>query len=81
MKKLTFLLVFNVLCFAANDPGCKKQDSMYAIADAKDRQAVFFKLYSVGECTFVNEIKVIKYDGYLKKVLADDGNYYWVINQ
>lgn len=80
MKKIIFLVVLNVLCFGS-EVGCKKQDSMYAIADAKDRKAVFLKLYSAGECNFVNEIKVIKYDGHLKQILADDGKYYWIIKQ
>lgn len=81
MKKLILLLLsLNILCLAS-EPGCKKQDSMYAIANAKDRAELFLKLSNIGECNFVNQIKVVEYDGHLKKVLADDGNYYWLINQ
>lgn len=78
MKKIIFLIALNILCFAS-EVGCKKQDSMYAIANAIDRKALFLKLYNVGECALVNEIKVIEYDGHLKKVLADDNSYYWLI--
>lgn len=80
MKKLILISIFVTFGFA-QVAGCKKKDSMYAIADASDRKSVFMSLYYNGECNIVDEIKVVDYSGRLKKVLASDGQYYWVINQ
>lgn len=64
-----------------SDIGCKKKDSMYAIADANDRKALFISFANARECNFVTAVKTVDFSGRLKKVLADDGQYYWIINQ
>lgn len=79
MKKIILLLVVGlVVGLSAREIGCKKQDSMFAIAGADDRVALFRALERGGECAVIDSIRTIDYDGLLKKVLAKDGQYYWV---
>lgn len=84
MKKIIFIAALVAVMVSganAGEPGCKKQDSMHAVADASNRLYVFQSLYRAGECNIVTPIKTVDYDGMLEKVLASNGEYYWIIRK
>ena len=82
MKKLIYVALISSLSFGVA-LGCKKEDSMLAIASksGEARKSFALNLIYSGECKalYREDYSIIKHTMNYTQVLANDGNYYWLI--
>jgi len=78
MKQMVLAILLTINMYGAVI-GCKKQDSMLAIAGARDRVETATALVYGGECAILRDFTVVGYDMYYAKVLSSNGTYYWVL--